>query len=83
MKQLAALSSMIELSASHWTARRLARTSRNAYPGCQQVRILIVEFVPESAKGAFPRMARASLRPARSLVMVSAKSAMSWYQTQE
>ena len=30
-KQPAALSSMIELSASHWTAWRLARTSRNAY----------------------------------------------------
>ncbi len=34
-------------------------------------------------KAPLPWMARASLRPARSSVMVSAKSAMSWYQTQD
>ena len=52
-------------------------------PRRQQIRILLVELVPEPAEGAFAWMDRASLRPARSSVMVPAKSAMSWYQTQD
>ena len=41
---------MSELSASHCTARRLARVSRKAYQR-QQVRMFLVEFVFEPAEG--------------------------------
>jgi len=52
-------------------------------PRWQQVRILIVELVLEAAKGAFALDDPCRLRPACSSVMMSAKSAMSWYQTQD
>jgi hypothetical protein len=52
-------------------------------PGWQQARELLVEFVFEAAEGCLARMAGASLRPARPSVIPSAKSAMSWYQTQD
>lgn len=45
--------------------------------------MLVVELVPEPAEGAFALDGRASLRPARSSVMASAKSAMSWVLDQD
>ena len=52
-------------------------------PRWQQVRVLLAEFILEPAEGSFAldSPARASLRPARSPVIPSAKTAMSWYQT--
>jgi hypothetical protein len=52
-------------------------------PNRQQVRMLLVELVFEPRKAPLPWMARASLRPARSSVIASAKSAMSWYHIQD
>src|SRR6266496_3201020 len=79
----AASASMSELSASHWTARRLARTSRNAYHAGSRSGYSSWSSPLKRRKAPLPWMARASLRPARSSVIVSAKSAMSWYQIQD
>ena len=45
--------------------------------------MLLVELIFEPAEGPLAWMVRASLRLARSSVIASAKSAMSWYQIQD
>jgi hypothetical protein len=45
--------------------------------------VLLVSSSLKRRKAPLPWIARASLRPARSSVIPSAKSAMSWYQTQD
>ena len=45
--------------------------------------MFFVEFVFEPAEGSLALDSRASLRLARSSVISSAKSAMSWYQIQD
>lgn len=74
---------MSELSASHCTARRLARASRKAYHTGSRSGYSSWSSSLNRRKAPLPRIARASLRPARSSVIASAKSAMSWYQTQD
>ncbi len=73
---------MRELSASHCTARRLARVSRNAYHAGSRSGYSSWSSSLNRRKAPLPWIARASLYPARSSVIPSAKSAMSWYQTQ-
>jgi hypothetical protein len=76
-------SSMSELSASHCTARRLARVSRKAYQAGSRSGCSSQGSSLNRRKAPLPWMARASLRPARPSVIASAKSARSWYQVQD
>jgi len=51
-------------------------------PRRQQVRVFLVELVFEPAEGSPALYGACRRRPARSPVIASAKSAMSWYQIQ-
>ena len=52
-------------------------------PRWQQVRILLVELVFEAAEGAFALDGPCQPAPGTFIGKVPAKSAMSWYQTQD
>ena len=71
---------MSELPASHRAARRLARVSRNSYHAGSRSGHSARSSLSNRPKAPLPWIARASLRPARSPVIPSAKPAMSRYQ---
>ena len=72
---------MSELPASHRAARRLTRVYRNSYHAGSRSGHSPRSSPSNQPKAPLPWIARASLRPARSPVIPSAKPAFSRYQT--